>query len=710
MQKQLTWNDKGFSVNGVPIPFISGEFHYFRVPHKDWRFRLNKLKESGANAVATYIPWIIHEPEEGNIVFDDCPQRNLTEFLQLCRELEFMVIARPGPYQYAELRNYGIPDWMVANYSESFAQRRNGEKISTESFSYIHPVFLEKARKYIKAADDIIRPFLSTNGGPVVMIQIDNEIAGQQVWAGSIDYHPVSMGYGVEDGLYPKFLKEKFGTIEELNSAYGTKFSKFTDIDPRKDAPDTKTVEGKRFATDNFRFYCRTLEIFAKTVADWFEEDGLDVPYCINAASVNELPLIHNLSKVTSRENKPTLMAVDHYYTLGTHWGWGCGPSPLWYLSWMTSLDMLRELGQPPTLMEMQGGNLGDFPPMLSEELDAFYMTEEALGLKGSNYYIFTGGKNFNNTGSTAEVYDYQAAIGADNEIRPHYYSQKRRNLFAAEHSWKQTVDRSACVQIGFTWEQRVTGDRYMSRFGRDGVKVNYYTEDIQFPFVGSGYAPRFVEIGNLCDTEKLLLMPNDGRMSAEKQQKIVDFLENGGKMIITPFIPTEDEDFKPCTVLKDYLGIEGDLVRLQGEGIKLVNGTQIYGNTRLYELPEMEDWEKLVVGRDTGKGVAIKKNVGKGAVIWLGLTLSYRYFSQNKLVEFLCQSLDHEPLIKTDNYTVFASVIEDGEHGICFISNLLGGKQKVNISAKINGKMHDFGEVEVPAMSVVALNIDDYF
>ena len=455
MNKNLTWNEKGFLLNGEPTPFISGEFHYFRVPHKDWRYRLLKLKESGANAVATYIPWIIHEPEEGNIVFDDCPQRNLTEFFELCQELELMVIARPGPYQYAELKNYGLPTWLVKNYPEILAQRRDGKIIKSDSVSYLNPLFLEKARKYIKAADNVIRPFLSTNGGPVVMVQIDNEISGVQVWSGSIDYHPESMGFGKENGHYTDFLKQKFNTIEALNSSYTSNFSDWTDIDPRKFNPDTKLASGKRFTTDYFNFYCKSLEIYACTIANWFEEDGLDVPCCINAASVNELPLIHSLAKATSRENKPTLMAVDHYYTLGTHWGWGHSPSALWYLAWMSSLDMLRELDQPPTLMEMQGGNLADFPPMLSEELDAFYMTEEALGLKGSNYYIFTGGKNFEDTGSTADVYDYQAAIGANNEIRPHYYSQQRRNNFAMEHSWKQTVDRSACVQIGFCWEQK---------------------------------------------------------------------------------------------------------------------------------------------------------------------------------------------------------------------------------------------------------------
>ena len=95
--KKLSWNKQSFLVDGKPAPLISGEFHYFRVPKKDWRERLILLKESGANAAATYIPWIVHEPREGEILFDDVDGRCLTEFLELCCELDIMVIARPGP-------------------------------------------------------------------------------------------------------------------------------------------------------------------------------------------------------------------------------------------------------------------------------------------------------------------------------------------------------------------------------------------------------------------------------------------------------------------------------------------------------------------------------------------------------------------------------------------------------------------------------------
>ena len=58
------------SFNGKPGYLVSGEFHYFRVPRNEWRRRMRLLKGAGAQALASYIPWLIHEPEEGVFVFD----------------------------------------------------------------------------------------------------------------------------------------------------------------------------------------------------------------------------------------------------------------------------------------------------------------------------------------------------------------------------------------------------------------------------------------------------------------------------------------------------------------------------------------------------------------------------------------------------------------------------------------------------------------
>ena len=53
----------GFQINDKDSFMVSGGFHYFHVPHDDWRHRMRQFREAGGNCIATYVPWGIHEPE-----------------------------------------------------------------------------------------------------------------------------------------------------------------------------------------------------------------------------------------------------------------------------------------------------------------------------------------------------------------------------------------------------------------------------------------------------------------------------------------------------------------------------------------------------------------------------------------------------------------------------------------------------------------------
>lgn len=66
----LTWNDGHYLLDGQPYRIVSGAIHYFRVVPEYWKDRLLKLKACGFNTVETYIAWNIHEPKEGEFVFD----------------------------------------------------------------------------------------------------------------------------------------------------------------------------------------------------------------------------------------------------------------------------------------------------------------------------------------------------------------------------------------------------------------------------------------------------------------------------------------------------------------------------------------------------------------------------------------------------------------------------------------------------------------
>ena len=55
-----------------------------------------KAKALGLNTIQTYVPWNLHEPSPGNLVFDGIA--DIGSFIRLCQKLGFLVMLRPGPY------------------------------------------------------------------------------------------------------------------------------------------------------------------------------------------------------------------------------------------------------------------------------------------------------------------------------------------------------------------------------------------------------------------------------------------------------------------------------------------------------------------------------------------------------------------------------------------------------------------------------------
>lgn len=61
-----------------------------------WEDRLLRAKALGLNTIQTYVPWNLHEPREGKLVFDGVA--DIIAFLRLCSKLDLLVMLRAGPY------------------------------------------------------------------------------------------------------------------------------------------------------------------------------------------------------------------------------------------------------------------------------------------------------------------------------------------------------------------------------------------------------------------------------------------------------------------------------------------------------------------------------------------------------------------------------------------------------------------------------------
>ncbi|WP_405534908.1 beta-galactosidase [Streptomyces sp. NBC_00075] len=151
-----------FTRGGRPWFPVSGEFHYSRYPAGEWEEELLKMKAAGVTAVASYLIWIHHEEIEGRIRFDG--DRDLRRFAELCARHGLDFIPRIGPWSHAEVRNGGLPDWLL---TRTTAPR-------TDDPDYLGPV-----HRWFTAIAEQLKGLDRAHGGPIVAIQIENELYDQ---------------------------------------------------------------------------------------------------------------------------------------------------------------------------------------------------------------------------------------------------------------------------------------------------------------------------------------------------------------------------------------------------------------------------------------------------------------------------------------------------------------------------------------------------
>lgn len=159
IKKGLSHQGKKFLLDSEEIHLISGAIHYFRVVPEYWKDRLARLKACGFNCVEIYVPWNLHEPEEGVYNFQGIA--DLGRFLHLAKEMGIYVIIRPSPYICAEWEFGGLPYWLL---------RYEGMRLRCS-----HELFLDKVARYYDRLVPVFRPYLYENGGTIIACQIENE-------------------------------------------------------------------------------------------------------------------------------------------------------------------------------------------------------------------------------------------------------------------------------------------------------------------------------------------------------------------------------------------------------------------------------------------------------------------------------------------------------------------------------------------------------
>jgi beta-galactosidase len=148
-----------FLLDGRPHRILSGAIHYFRVHPEQWADRIRKARLMGLNTIETYVAWNAHEPRRGE--WDATGWRDLGAFLDLIAAEGMHAIVRPGPYICAEWHNGGLPVWLTG--TPGIGLRR------------AEPRYLAEVGRYLERVYEIVAPRQIDRGGPVILVQIENE-------------------------------------------------------------------------------------------------------------------------------------------------------------------------------------------------------------------------------------------------------------------------------------------------------------------------------------------------------------------------------------------------------------------------------------------------------------------------------------------------------------------------------------------------------
>ncbi|KAH8203940.1 hypothetical protein TruAng_001882 [Truncatella angustata] len=182
LQDIVTWDEHSIFIRGERVVFFSGEFHPFRLPVPSlWLDIFQKIRSAGFTGVSFYVDWALLEGKPGNYSAEGVFA--LEPFFDAAKAAGLYLLARPGPYINAEVSGGGFPGWL---------QRIEGT-LRTNASDY-----LAATENYMTSVIQTIAGAQITNGGPIILVQPENE------------YSQAISGVSFPNAAYMSYVENQF--------------------------------------------------------------------------------------------------------------------------------------------------------------------------------------------------------------------------------------------------------------------------------------------------------------------------------------------------------------------------------------------------------------------------------------------------------------------------------------------------------------------
>lgn len=653
----VTLKEKQILIHGKPQLLLCGEIHYFRLPRTEWQDRIDKLKAAGMNAVASYIPWICHEEEEGCFDFGEKrPELNLAEFIELCQKNDLYFIARPGPFIMAEMKNEGIPFWVAENYPEIVPLTWDGAEITTKTLDYLSEPFLTCVRRWYEKVCAVLAPYLEPAGGKLIAVQLDNEM-GMLSW---VSNSPDLTEQVMQD--MTEWLRKKYGD-EGMKKRYPTftqdKMVEFF----RSPCEETALCFHQDLGNYMRARICRYTEILKK----YAEEFG-----------IHGILFLINIHGTGGGRGLTYPVGISQLYRAYTEMDGLFAGSDI-YLGTLdmqnfqdlylinTYMESVNLPDQPLASFEFECGdsNYGETGGGRNDVSASDLKTRMCIaqGNRLLNCYLFCGGFNYllekdykdgnNRIAFTGERHGFAAPVSPEGEFNYTYPRLKRvmKTMAASANVLVRMQEARDGLAVGFlpdyfmtefcypgsetAKKQRSALERFRAGNGFEVVTRALLLNQYSFSSVN-------VEEKEIPETIKTLVVYSAPYMSETAQKRLKEFAKNGGGLLLYGALPEYDMEGNTCTILKDFLEIQeieendaGPYYYLSVEYLGYLSGpAQIRtGRAQTYCV---DGATELLCTADTRKLCGLERETDRGRIILIGTDLTCNLKIFRKLIERL--------------------------------------------------------------------------
>lgn len=491
---QVTIANRRVWIGDQPVALLSGEVHFWRLDPAHWRAIMEQVRALGLDTVASIVCWDFHQPGAGTFDFTGRthPRRDLVAFLDLVAEMGLRLLIRPGPYIYAEWANAGVPEAVVG-------------------YHRLQPEFKAAAQPYIEAVAETVRPYLATRGGPIILLQAENE---PDPWP---HLYETQLGLGAQPGLFQEFLADHYaGDIDALNAHWETDLPDFAAaravLHP---GPPGRGYHNRYLDFIRFRHW------YAREAVRWtasaFRAQGIDVPIYANAYTLN------GIQNWREWETVCDIAGPDAYPTRSFR-----GPGE--HRDFLHIMRYTRAYSRLPYIPEMQVGiwdggqyDSGALPP---EYYALMGLSALLGGITGWDWYMLVNRENW--------------LMSPINEV-----GRTRTNLYRAFEELAMLFRTLDPPGLEYVTATAVTVDplHQTARFddGSDAVVQALYDADIDYTCFD-------VMTGQVA--QPALFYAGGAWLSQRGQRYLLAYVKAGGNLVLFQNLPLHDDHLRALNLL----------------------------------------------------------------------------------------------------------------------------------------------------------------